>query len=110
MADDLVERLLRKEQVFPARGGGAIRLRSGSAEASCYITDDGKRLVNPDGPEASDEITRLRAELASLRGAVQGEGFQAAWDSVGSLPPCDFSEAEVSALFAAIRAQAKERE
>ena len=64
----LVERLRAKWQALPASGGGSI---SFGECASHYITDDGKRFVNPDGPEAADELTRLTAENARLRGLIE---------------------------------------
>jgi len=67
----LIERLRRKAQVFPAQGGGGMGIdRDGKATITSYITDDGFRLVNPDGPEATDRIQSLEAENKRLREAL----------------------------------------
>lgn len=66
---DIVERLRRKAQLMPMLGGGNIKIAGGdpyrphAITSSSYITDDGMRLVNPDGPEAATEIETLRAAL-----------------------------------------------
>ena len=61
---DLVERLTRKVQKLPAMGGGSIGLdANGKTTVTSYITDDGYRLANPDGPEAAGTIIRLQAAL-----------------------------------------------
>jgi hypothetical protein len=61
--DDLVERLTRKEQRFPAQGGGSIGTDAqGKVTTTSYITDDGYRLRNPDGPEAADRISSLQTQ------------------------------------------------
>lgn len=60
----LVERLRRKAQYFPEQGGGTI---SADGKSTSYITDDGMRLVNPDGPEAADFIE------SALQGEVREE-------------------------------------
>jgi hypothetical protein len=64
---DLVERLRRKMQRLPAQGGGTI---SSDGTATSYITDDGMRLVNPDGPAAADRITALLSDVGVLREAL----------------------------------------
>jgi hypothetical protein len=56
----LVERLRAKRQVLPAFGSATI---TSDGRTTSYITDDGKRLVNPDGPEAADTITELLEAL-----------------------------------------------
>jgi len=56
---DLIERLRAKWRAAPVLGGGSLNGR-------CYISDDGMRLRNPDGPEAADEIAALRARVAEL--------------------------------------------
>lgn len=60
----LIERLRARRQVMPAQGGGGI---SGNS----YVTDDGFRNINPDGPEAADELSALREKVAGLKGALQ---------------------------------------
>lgn len=66
MSGSIVERLRRKAQVTPATGGGTISI---GGEASHYITDDGRRHINPDGPEAADTIECL---LEALEAVVEG--------------------------------------
>jgi hypothetical protein len=61
---DLVERLRRKMQRLPAQGGGTI---SSDGTATSYITDDGMRLVNPDGPAAANRLTALLSHVGVLR-------------------------------------------
>lgn len=61
MSDDLVERL--REQ-----------------KPASYVDPFAREAWNRDGFEAADEITRLRAEIASLRGAVAG------WQPIESAP------------------------
>jgi hypothetical protein len=81
----LLERLLRKEQRFPVQGGGSL---STDGKVTSYITDDGKRLVNPDGPEAAQAILILSEENRRLRealepfGDVDGEGDEDYPDSL----------------------------
>lgn len=65
---DLKVRLRKKRQAMPVLGGGTISL---GGEASHYITDDGMRLINPDGPEAATEIERLEGVIEGLRGALE---------------------------------------
>jgi hypothetical protein len=56
----IVERLRRKVQRFPATGGGSIGIGAdGKTTSSSYVTDDGYRLANPDGPEAAGTIEEL---------------------------------------------------
>lgn len=53
-------KLTRKAQVLPSQGGGFIGIdKDGKTISGSYITDDGKRLVNPDGPEAAEIIKEL---------------------------------------------------
>jgi hypothetical protein len=60
----IVERLRRKVQVQPAQGSGSLKINAdGSCDVETKIWDDGKRLANPDGPEAADTIERLVAAL-----------------------------------------------
>lgn len=64
---DIVGRLRAKVQRFPAQGGGTIGIGAdGKTTSSSYITDDGYRLANPDGPEAATLIEQLEAEIARL--------------------------------------------
>lgn len=71
---NLVERLRRKEQLTPGMGSTTVsRNDDGSLKIEQHIWDDGKRLVNPDGPEAADEITRLTAKLAAIEEAAIGQ-------------------------------------
>ena len=77
-SSELVERLRAKAQVLPAQGGGKI---SFGGEASYYITDDGRRLTNPDGPEAADRITDLEARLARAEEALKP--FALEGDNIG---------------------------
>jgi len=65
--DDIVERLRRKKRCLPPQGGGSI---STDGQVTSYVTDDGMRLVNPDGPEAADEIERLREENARIAARI----------------------------------------
>lgn len=67
MADDLLERLRAKRQMMPVLGGGSI---SSGGTASHYITDDGMRHVNPDGPEAAARIEAQSREIEGLREAI----------------------------------------
>jgi hypothetical protein len=63
----ICEKLERKVQVLPAQGSGFVsidskgRVRSGSA-----IRNDGKRLANPDGPEAAAIIKELVEALSAI--------------------------------------------
>ena len=59
----IVEKLRTKVQRFLPTGGGSV---SSDGEVTSYITDDGMRLVNPDGPEAAAEIERLTARVGEL--------------------------------------------
>ena len=38
---------------------------------SSYVTDDGMRLVNPDGPEAAQAISTLTAEVERMGGQIK---------------------------------------
>ena len=68
----ICEKLRRKEQLFPAQGGGGIgRGLDGQVTVTSYITDDGFRLVNPDGPEAADLLEQLVEALRMARVAAQ---------------------------------------
>ena len=67
----LLERLARKHQVFTALGGGTI---SHEGASTSYITDDGMRLANPDGPEAATAIRQLMAENERLRDTMKEIG------------------------------------
>ena len=82
---DIAERLRRKARTMPQMGGGFISETPTSAQtikAGSYISDDGMRLVNPDGPEAAAEIERLRAALQHSREAVTKECADVAeWNS-----------------------------
>lgn len=69
---ELVERLRREVQKFPATGGGIV---STDGTGSTYITDNGMRLANPDGPEAADLITALRDRVRELEDAL-GEALE----------------------------------
>jgi hypothetical protein len=60
-AGDIVERLTRKVQVMPSQGGATL---ASDGSFTSYTTDDGKRLANPDGPEAADLIQSLQARLS----------------------------------------------
>lgn len=60
MTDDLIERLRAKRHVYPVQGGGDTTGR-------CYTTDDGYRLINPNGPEAA-------ARIATQQEAINGAG------------------------------------
>jgi hypothetical protein len=63
----IVERLRLKVQRFPATGGGSIGIdANGKTVSSSYITGDGKRYANPDGPEAADTIEKLVKALKAL--------------------------------------------
>jgi hypothetical protein len=56
----VLEQLRRKEHRFPAQGGGSIGTdANGKVTTTSYTTDDGLRLVNPDGPEAAELIEAL---------------------------------------------------
>jgi hypothetical protein len=79
----IVARLLRKVQVFPVQGGGSI---GSGGQSTSYITDDGKRLANPDGPAAADRIeaqsrllTKSLCTLQALASNMEesGEGVEA---------------------------------
>lgn len=61
----LLERLRERWQQLPPTGGGNIAV---GGHASHYITDDGKRLINPDGPAAATAIEAILGELDALRG------------------------------------------
>lgn len=60
----VVERLRAKHQVYPATGGGSV---SSDGTITSYVTDDGTRYVNPDGPEAAKLIESQTAEIEGLR-------------------------------------------
>ena len=67
-------KLRRKEQLFPAQGGGGIgRGLDGQVTVTSYITDDGFRLVNPDGPEAADLLEQLVEALMRARVIVNSD-------------------------------------
>lgn len=109
MQSELVERLRRKEQRFPVQGGGSIGIdRKGNRVSTSYVTDDGMRLANPDGPEAADRITALEAENARLREAltIAEESLDQLLDDMGDDGQCvciDAKEEAVEAL-ATVRA------
>lgn len=67
--DELIARLRSRKQVFPAVGGGHIAPSS----AGAYITDNGYRLVNPDGQHAADRIEALTAEVERLQSRLSGK-------------------------------------
>lgn len=74
MSEELESRLRRKVQVLPMTGGGSLNGRA-------YITDDGKRLANPDGPEAADTLRRYRealAQIATCENSINGRIARAA--------------------------------
>jgi hypothetical protein len=63
----ICERLRRKERRLPATGGGSIGTDAdGKTTVTSYVTDDGRRLVNPDGPEAADTIEALVEALSAI--------------------------------------------
>ena len=66
--EELVERLRRKRQVQPEQGSGSITVDpvTGETTVKCTITDDGYRLVNPDGPEAATLIEQLHKKVERL--------------------------------------------
>ena len=81
---DLEQRLRRKVQVFPMTGGGSLNGR-------CYITDDGKRLANPDGPEAADRLRQYREACELVRETMGtqsngGTGWMAQFEAL-AFPP-----------------------
>jgi hypothetical protein len=91
------------------QGGGSI---GSGGQSTSYITDDGKRLANPDGPAAADRIEAqsrlLTKSLCTLQALVSnmeesGEGDLAAepiafrkfwWDN--ERPRCRVDMAEIS--------------
>lgn len=66
--DGLIERLNLKEDTGYRTSGGGVVAADGKCEmwGNLPIT----RLRNPDGPEASSELTRLRDEVKRLREAL----------------------------------------
>lgn len=70
-ASELVERLRAKRQAVPPFGSASM---SSDGKFTCTISDDGKRLVNPDGPAAADLIDSLQRENAVLREALGKHG------------------------------------
>lgn len=85
MSDDLVKRLRRKVQQFPAFGGGSIGIDAdGKTTSTSYITDDGYRHANPDGPEAADRIEAQERTIAELQGALESisDPKLAAWEHI----------------------------
>jgi uncharacterized membrane protein len=64
----VVERLRRKQRLSPVTGGGTIGIDANRKTfSSSYVTDDGMRLVNPDGPEAVALIEELVEALEKAR-------------------------------------------
>lgn len=78
--DDLIPKLHRKSQRMPMLGGCVV---SGDGSAKTYITDDGMRLVNPDGPEAAEALTTLQSRVIELEEALKA--LMECWPS-GTLP------------------------
>lgn len=70
---ELIERLKRKRQTMPVTGGGFIKMSGGyphkpvEITSGSYVTDNGVRLVNPDGPEAATALEALQSENERLR-------------------------------------------
>lgn len=63
----LVERLRAKVRRFPPQGGGGVSAGPARTTATSYVTDDGMRLANPDGPAAADRIEALERALERCR-------------------------------------------
>ena len=59
----MVARLRRKIAVWPAQGSGSL---SSDGKVTSHIYDDGKRLINPDGPQAAALLTTLAARNEQL--------------------------------------------
>lgn len=57
---ELLIALRAKRQIMPVRGGASL---SSDGKVTSYITDDGMRLINPNGPQAADTIERLEARV-----------------------------------------------
>ena len=69
---DIETRLRRKHQAMPAQGSASLGTDGlGNTVSTSYITDDGMRLVNPDGPEAAELIATLRKQLENAREALE---------------------------------------
>ena len=98
----LRERLLAKFQAMPAQGTGWVKF---DGTGATEIWDDGKRLVNPDGPEAAEIITDL---LEALEGLID-DFPQPATDNEYELIQWGLAPEEAKRIVRAVRAIAKAR-
>lgn len=60
VTEDIVKRALAKEAFLTANAQGVDAIKAG-----------GMRLVNPDGPALAAEITRLRAQVETMKTALK---------------------------------------
>lgn len=131
MADDLVERLRHEiagwKQAYPLtafpepdlKKARAV-LREAGMTLDAISASNMRHVVSCLAPliyDAADEITRLRAELASLRGAVEGERERCARIADEHFPGGEYYDPRghdelsmASSIAAALRAQPKEGE
>lgn len=90
---ELIERLKRKVQALPATGGAGVSAAATDGLGNpvetkyfSYITDDGKRLANPDGPAAADRLQSLLSDRDKLEHALKVIADPESWGGFSPMP------------------------